>query len=206
MLWCRRFPGDDQALAQQVVVGAGCADREFRVRGNCRPAAAHRDVGIAERGLLDSLRGAFVEGRFMRQRQRLGRARFGGRVCRLSRRGLGRGRCRGLCYCRAGAVCAKAGLAAISVAMAAIAVFFIRSCPGKRRDGAEWQELREIGWRKREDERSRPAIVHESCVPIKCPRIFCAAAERDRPLAAFDMSLERLEWFATRHKNTGESP
>ena len=162
--------GDDQALAQQIVIGAGYAEREFRVRGNRRPAAAHGDVGIAERGLLDSLRGAFVEGRLMRQRKRLGRTRFGGRARRLRRapwpelrppalparrprRGLRRTR----------------GCAAINVAMAAIAVLFIRSCPGKRRDGAGWQELGEIEWRKREEERSRSALAHESCVPIKRP-------------------------------------
>ena len=66
--------GDDQALAQQIVVRPRRTHGEFGVGGNCRPAAAHRNVGIAQRGFLDSFGGAFVEGRFMRQRQRRRRA------------------------------------------------------------------------------------------------------------------------------------
>ena len=52
------------------------ADGELCIGRNGRPAAAHRDVGIAERGLPDPLRRAFVIGGLMRQRQRSGRARF----------------------------------------------------------------------------------------------------------------------------------
>jgi len=43
-----------------------------------------------------------------------------------------------------GAVCANAGPTAIKVAIAAIAVRFIRSCPGKRRDGAGWQNREKL--------------------------------------------------------------
>ena len=85
--------GDDQALAQQVVMRALYAGREFSLGRNHRPAAAHRDVGIAQRGFLDPLRGAFVEGRLMRQRQCCGRALLRRRSCcgRFCRRGV---RCR----------------------------------------------------------------------------------------------------------------
>src|SRR6516225_4847094 len=58
----------DQTLAQQIVVRAGHADREFGVGGDQRPAATDRDVGIAQRRLPDALCGTFVEGRFVRQR------------------------------------------------------------------------------------------------------------------------------------------
>ena len=58
--------GDDQALAQQLVVRSLRADREFCVGGDRRPSAAHRQIRIAQRRFLDPLRGAFVEGRLMR--------------------------------------------------------------------------------------------------------------------------------------------
>ena len=95
------------------------ADREFCVGRDGRPAAAHRDVGIAERGLLDPLRRAFVKGRLMRQRQRCGRTRFrrgggGGLLCRRrvrgDRRGLGRDAA--LCQWPPGGLSANAGAAA----------------------------------------------------------------------------------------------
>ena len=65
---------DDQALAQQIVMGALCAQNEFGVGRDRRPSAAHRDVGVTQRGLADSLRAALVIGRLMRERQRRRRA------------------------------------------------------------------------------------------------------------------------------------
>ena len=54
-----------QTLAQQIIMGAGCDKREFGVRRDHRPAAAHRQIRIAQRGLADALRGAFIEGRLV---------------------------------------------------------------------------------------------------------------------------------------------
>ncbi len=49
--------------------------------------------------------------------------------------------------------------------------------------------------------RGRSALARESCVPIERPHTLLHRRKPDRPLAAFDMSLERLEWFASRNKN-----
>ena len=102
-----RSPLIEQALAQQIVMRALHADGEFGVGGNRRPAAAHRDIGIAQRGLPDPLRGALVVGRLVRQRQRRGGARFrggcgGGRLGRRRMRG-------GLCRAARAAVRPAAG-------------------------------------------------------------------------------------------------
>ena len=57
---------DQEPLPQQLVLRSGHAGREFGVGGNRRPSAAHREIGITQRGLLDPLRGTFVEGRLVR--------------------------------------------------------------------------------------------------------------------------------------------
>ena len=72
-----KVAGDDQPLAQEIVIGALHAEREFGVCRDRRPAAAHREIGIAQRRVLDALGGAFVIGRLMRQRERRGRAALG---------------------------------------------------------------------------------------------------------------------------------
>lgn len=69
---------ENQPLAQEVVVGALAAGRELGIRRDRRPAAAHRKIGIAQRRVLDPLRGALVIGRLMRQRERCGRTALGG--------------------------------------------------------------------------------------------------------------------------------
>ena len=61
---------DDQALSQQLVMGTLHAQCDFGVGGDRRPAAAHRDVRIAQRGFADTLRASFVVGRLMRERER----------------------------------------------------------------------------------------------------------------------------------------
>ena len=138
--------GDDQALAQQIVIRPRHADREFGVGRDRRPAAAHREIRIAQRGFLDPLRGAFVEGRLMRQRQRRRRARFRrrGGDGRLGRRGVRGGRrAAGLAGAAAApaapvaALWPKAGPAASIVATATIVILRMSDVPGMRRDGAD---------------------------------------------------------------------
>ena len=81
------------------------AERKFGIGRNRRPSAAYRNIAIAQRGLPDPLRGAFVVGRLMRERECRGGTRFGG-GCRRCR--LGRGRVnsgtggRRRCWCRVG--------------------------------------------------------------------------------------------------------
>jgi hypothetical protein len=61
-----KIVAEHQTLAQQIIVRAGGAEREFGFRRDHRPAAADRQIRIAQRGLLDPLCGAFVEGRLVR--------------------------------------------------------------------------------------------------------------------------------------------
>ena len=84
-----KIAGDDQPLAQEIVIGALGAEREFGVCRDRRPAAAHGEIGIAQRRILDALGGSFVIGRLMRQRERRGRAA----LCRRSGRRRGGFRC-----------------------------------------------------------------------------------------------------------------
>jgi len=58
----------------------------------------------------------------------------------------------------------------------------------------------------REEARGRPALADESCVPIKRPQTLLQRRKSARPLAAFDMSLGRLQWFAARDKNIKGNP
>jgi len=46
-------------------MGPGHTEREFGFRGNHRPAAAYREIRIAQRRLPDPLCGVFVEGRLV---------------------------------------------------------------------------------------------------------------------------------------------
>ncbi len=71
--------GDDQAKAQQIVMGAGHADCELGVRRDDRPAAAYGEIGIAQRRLPDPLSRALIESRLVRQRKRLRRTLLGRR-------------------------------------------------------------------------------------------------------------------------------
>ena len=57
---------DQQTLAQQIVMRSRRAEHEFGLGGNHWPAAAHRDIGIAQRRFPDPLRGALVVGRLVR--------------------------------------------------------------------------------------------------------------------------------------------
>ena len=96
-----------QPLAQEIVVRSLRAEREFCLGRDRRPAAAHRDVGIAQRSLPDPLCGALVKGRLMRQRQRGGRTRLRRRSGRgLLRRRRVRGDPAGLAGCCAAPVAA----------------------------------------------------------------------------------------------------
>ncbi len=137
-----KIAGDDQTLAQQIVVRPRHADSEFGVGRDRRPSAAHRQIRIAQRRFLDPLRGAFVEGRLVRQRQRRRRARFG-RRCR-----------RGLWSCNVRRIGAppvsaeparpdlalwpNAGAVASIVAMAAIVILRMFDALGKRRVALTW--------------------------------------------------------------------
>ena len=89
-----RSPLTSKRRRSRSSFGPATPDGECGIGRKHRPAAAHRQIGITQRGLLEALRGAFVEGRFMRQRQRRRRARFGG-GCGGGR--LGRGRMCGIC-------------------------------------------------------------------------------------------------------------
>ena len=136
--------GDDQPLAQEIVIGAGDTDREFCIRWNGRPTAAHGDVGIAQRRFLDPLRRAFVVDRLMRERERCGRARFrrgGGGGCRLGLRSMGRGALAGRRARQAsaagGATWPSTGVAAMVSAAAKIVILCMLFVLGRRRDGAE---------------------------------------------------------------------
>ena len=60
-------------------LGPGTPSANLASAGNRRPAAADREIRIAQRGFLDPLRRAFVEGRLMRQRECGSRTRFRGR-------------------------------------------------------------------------------------------------------------------------------
>ena len=79
--------GDDQPLAQQIVIGPLGAQCEFGVGRDRRPSATHGKIGIAERGLADALGAAFVKRRFMRECEGGCRARLWRRDCCC---GLGR--------------------------------------------------------------------------------------------------------------------
>ena len=57
---------DDQARRNRSSWGPATPTANLASAGISRPAAADREVRIAQRGLLDPLRGAFVEGRLMR--------------------------------------------------------------------------------------------------------------------------------------------
>lgn len=104
------IPGEDQPLAQQIVIGALDAEGELGVRGNARPAATHGKIGIAQGSVLDPLRAALVIGRLVRHRECRGRTalrrrcgrRGSLRRSRVSRIGGGRHRARGGRRLRAG--------------------------------------------------------------------------------------------------------
>ena len=64
-----KIAAEQQAQAQQIVMRPLCARHEFGIAGDRRPAAAHRNIRITQRRFPDSLRGAVVIGRLVRQRQ-----------------------------------------------------------------------------------------------------------------------------------------
>jgi hypothetical protein len=64
-----KIAADQKPSPQQVVMRPLHPNREFGVGRNRRPSAAYREIGITQRRIPGALRGAFVEGRFVRQRQ-----------------------------------------------------------------------------------------------------------------------------------------
>ena len=170
---------------------------EFGVGGNRRPSAAHREIRITQRRFPDPLRGAFVEGRFMRQRQRRRRARFGGRcggrlgglrahglapagaACRLGRSGAGAGA--SACRCSR----PNAGAVASIVAMATIVILRMVRCPCRMRPNGADVRSNEI--RLLQPNATGPDLIRKSfrqiyaderCVLIK---LYCGCCTAARP-------------------------